>query len=56
MGTLPDGFHLLVGRDISDLGRFANDITWALFFVVLLILVLAVVASVSEPRRRRAGT
>jgi signal transduction histidine kinase len=49
--TLPDGFHLLVGRDISDLGRFANKITWALFFVVLLILVLAVVASVTVTRR-----
>jgi signal transduction histidine kinase len=49
--TLPDGFHLLVGRDISDLGRFGNAITWALFFVVLLILVLAVVASVIVTRR-----
>jgi signal transduction histidine kinase len=49
--TLPDGFHLLVGRDISDLGRFADEIYAALAFTILLIFVLAVVASVSVTRR-----
>ena len=49
--TLPDGFHLLVGRDISDLGRFADEIYAALAFTILLIFVLAAVASVSVTRR-----
>ena len=49
--TLPDGFHLLVGRDISDLGRFADKIYAALAFTILLIFVLAAVASVSVTRR-----
>ena len=49
--TLPDGFHLLVGKDISDLGRFADEIYAALAFAILLILVLAAVASVSVTRR-----
>jgi signal transduction histidine kinase len=49
--TLPDGFHLLVGRDISDLGRFADEIYTALAFTILLIFVLAAVASVSVTRR-----
>jgi signal transduction histidine kinase len=49
--TLPDGFHLLVGRDITDLGRFADEIYAALAFTILLIFVLAAVASVSVTRR-----
>ena len=49
--TLPDGYHLLVGRDISDLGRFADKIYIALAFTILLIFVLAAVASVSVTRR-----
>jgi signal transduction histidine kinase len=49
--TLPDGFHLLVGKDISDLGRFATQIYEALAFAVLLIFALAAVASVSVTRR-----
>jgi signal transduction histidine kinase len=49
--TLPDGFHLLVGKDISDLNRFATEIYAALAFAILLILVLAAVASVSVTRR-----
>ena len=49
--TLPDGFHLLVGKDISDLGRFAAQIYEALAFAVLLIFALAAVASVSVTRR-----
>ena len=39
--TLPNGFHLLVGRDITDLGRFADEIYAALAFTILLIFVLA---------------
>jgi signal transduction histidine kinase len=49
--TLPDGFHLLVGRDISDLGRFADQIYAALAVTILLIFILAAVASVSVTRR-----
>jgi signal transduction histidine kinase len=49
--TLPDGFHLLVGRDITELGRFVSKIYGALAFVVLLIFILAAVASVSVTRR-----
>jgi signal transduction histidine kinase len=49
--TLPDGFHLLVGKDISDLSRFATEIYAALAFAILLIFVLAAVASVSVTRR-----
>ena len=49
--TLPDGFHLLVGRDISDLARFADEIYAALAFAILLIFILAGVASVSVTRR-----
>ncbi|MGB6287445.1 MAG: hypothetical protein WBG18_24025 [Xanthobacteraceae bacterium] len=49
--TLPDGFHLLVGQDISELGRFASKIYAALAFAVLLIFILAAVASVSVTRR-----
>jgi signal transduction histidine kinase len=49
--TLPDGFHLLVGKDISDLSRFATEIDAALSFAIFLIFVLAAVASVSVTRR-----
>jgi signal transduction histidine kinase len=49
--TLPDGFHLLVGKDISDLSRFATEIYAALSFAIFLIFVLAAVASVSVTRR-----
>ncbi|HXX52893.1 MAG TPA: HAMP domain-containing sensor histidine kinase [Xanthobacteraceae bacterium] len=48
---LPDGFHLLVGKDISDLSRFANKISTALIIALLLIFILAAVASVSVTRR-----
>src|SRR5215467_13881240 len=47
----PDGSHLLVGRDISDLDRFADEIYAALAFTILLIFALAAVASVSVTRR-----
>src|SRR5437660_6356269 len=49
--TLPNGFHLLVGKDISDLGRFATEIYAALAFALLIIFLLAAVASVSVTRR-----
>jgi signal transduction histidine kinase len=49
--TLPDGFHLLVGKDISDLSRFATEIYAALAFAIFLIFVLAAVASVSVTQR-----
>ena len=49
--TLPNGFHLLVGKDISDLGRFATEIHAALAFAIFLIVVLAAVASISVTRR-----
>jgi DNA-binding response OmpR family regulator/signal transduction histidine kinase len=49
--TLPDGSHLLVGRDIDDLNRFIWQIRAALAFAVALLFVLAAVASVSVTRR-----
>jgi signal transduction histidine kinase len=49
--TLPDGYHLLVGKDIDDLDEFAGEIKIALAFGLSLIVVLAGVASVSVTRR-----
>jgi len=49
--TLPDGSHLLLAKDISDLGRFTNEIYGAVAFTVALLFVLAGVASVSVTRR-----
>jgi signal transduction histidine kinase len=49
--TLPDGDHLLVGKEIDDLDEFAKTIEMALLCSVLLIFVLAGVASVSVTRR-----
>jgi signal transduction histidine kinase len=49
--TLPDGGHLLVGRDIGDLAAFAGKIDTALLLGILLIFVLAGVASVAVTRR-----
>jgi signal transduction histidine kinase len=49
--TLPDGYHLLVGRDIGDLDEFARKINTALALVLFLIFVLAGVASISVTRR-----
>jgi signal transduction histidine kinase len=49
--TLPDGFHLLVGKDIDDLRRFTHEIYEALAFAILLVFSLAAVASVSVTRR-----
>jgi len=49
--TLPDGDHLLVGKNIGDLDEFARKINAALGLVISLIFVIAVVASVSVTRR-----
>jgi signal transduction histidine kinase len=49
--TLPDGSHLLVGRNVSDFAQFARKIYLALAFVVVLIFVLAAVAGVTVTRR-----
>jgi signal transduction histidine kinase len=49
--TLPDGSHLLVGTDVSDLGRFVRKIYLALALVLVLIFVLAVAAAVTVTRR-----
>jgi signal transduction histidine kinase len=49
--TLPDGSHLLVGKDIDDLDEFAQKIYAALALSIALIFVLAGVASVSVTRR-----
>ena len=49
--TLPDGFHLLVAKDIGDAHRFMNGIYGVLAFTVLFVFLLAAVASVSVTRR-----
>jgi signal transduction histidine kinase len=49
--TLPDGSHLLVGRDVDDLNQFARKIGTALGCGILLIVVLAGVATVFVTRR-----
>jgi signal transduction histidine kinase len=49
--TLPDGYHLLVGKNADDLDAFTSKIKLALLLGVSLIFVLAGVASVSVTRR-----
>jgi signal transduction histidine kinase len=49
--TLPDGDHLLVGQDIDDLGDFARKIDIALAGGILLVFMLAGVASIAVTRR-----
>jgi len=51
VNTFPNGVRLLVGQDISDLDRFAGEIKTAVISVVLLIFVLAGVASILVTRR-----
>jgi signal transduction histidine kinase len=48
---LPDGEHLLVGKNISDLQELARNINIALVSSLALLLVLAGVASVMVTRR-----
>jgi signal transduction histidine kinase len=49
--TLPDGYHLLVGKDIDDLDEFAEKIEIALTMSVLFTFMLGGVASVFVTRR-----
>ena len=49
--TLPDGYHLLVGKDIDDLNQFAERIETALALSVLFTFILGGVASVFVTRR-----
>ncbi|HLW92468.1 MAG TPA: ATP-binding protein [Roseiarcus sp.] len=49
--TLPAGFHMLVSKDIDDLGRFADKIYDAFGFAILFIIALAAAASVGVTRR-----
>src|SRR3974377_2543712 len=49
--TLPNDDHLLVGRDITDLDDYTNRIKLALISSVVLIFVLAIVASITVTRR-----
>src|SRR5207244_4661734 len=49
--TLPNGDHLLVGKEIDDLDEFAKKIKTALLWGVALTFVLAAVAGVSVTRR-----
>jgi signal transduction histidine kinase len=51
LGALPNGDHLLVGRNINDLDVFAGNIELALGWGIALIFVLAAVASISVTRR-----
>jgi signal transduction histidine kinase len=49
--TLPDGYHLLVGRDLDDLEDFAGKIRAALVWAILLTLVIGAFVSVFATRR-----
>ena len=49
--TLPNGDHLLVGKEIGDLDAFTGNIRMALAGGALLIVVLAAAMSVSVTRR-----
>jgi signal transduction histidine kinase len=49
--TLPDGSHLLIGKNIDDLDAFTQKIKLALLLCISLIFVLAGMASVFVTRR-----
>jgi signal transduction histidine kinase len=49
--TLPDGYHLLVGKDIDGLDEFAEKIEIALSLTILLTFVLGGFASVIVTQR-----
>jgi signal transduction histidine kinase len=49
--TLPDGTHLLVGQEIDDINKFAEEIKTALMWAGVLIFALAGMASVLITRR-----
>ena len=48
---LPDGHHLLLGRDIKDLERFGENVTIGLASAAVLFLILAAAAGISTSRR-----
>lgn len=48
---LPDGHHLLLGRDIKDLDRFGENVTIGLGSAAVLFLILAAAAGISTSRR-----
>ena len=48
---MPDGFHLLVGRNVGDLNQFMTKIHVALGMVIFLVFAIAAVASVAVTRR-----
>ena len=48
---LPDGRHLLLGRDIKDLERFGENVTIGLASAAVLFLILAAAAGISTSRR-----
>jgi hypothetical protein len=50
--TLPDGHHLLLGRNIDDLDRFGESVTIGLASAATLFLVLAAAAGISTSRRK----
>ena len=45
--TLPDGYHLLVGKDIDALDEFAGKIEMAIALSILLTFVLGVLPASS---------
>jgi signal transduction histidine kinase len=49
--TLPDGSHLLIGRNVGDLNHFMTTIHLALGLVLLLVFLLAAVATAAVTRR-----
>jgi signal transduction histidine kinase len=51
VATLPDGYRLLVGKNIDEIDAFARKINAALLLGLILIFVLAGVASVSVTKR-----
>jgi signal transduction histidine kinase len=51
LGTFPDGERLLVGKDISDLDSFTDQIMVAVISCVALIFLVAAVASILVTRR-----
>ena len=48
---LPDGHHLLVGRDTADLDRFGESVTIGLASAGVIFLILAAAAGISTSRR-----
>jgi signal transduction histidine kinase len=51
---LPDGYYLLLGRDIGDLDRFGEHVTIGLSLAAVIFLVLAAAAGISTSRRSLA--